>query len=337
MSLDSFPQKKHRGRQLIENSSEGDQPLLSAGFLFSDQSNQTLEESLTRRLLFCCLLAETTSLIKKMNKSGARNGPWSDPIAFENIYDQIQVRSNRLWSDPTALEVASDQTKVRSKRLWSDPIALEVASDQTHVCSNPPMIRLFQTKWPLIRPSPDHGPDFSDQNDLWIEYPQTIDQTLVRSNFRPDPVISVWEHTGVRSTGSDHKQIWVWASTWEGLPKLMVHSQDLQENLSLLAAVPGDRIFMQMLEWNLLKTIKFSRINWQRPNMASTKKNYLHSSIQKNYFFKHLYRHITTSKGRETFFLLGCVICSNSSSLWPLLSFWPAAAHYHISGHYLCA
>ena len=27
-------------------------------------------------------------------------------------------------------------------------------------------------------------------------------------------VISVWEHTGVRSTGSDHKPIWVRTSTW---------------------------------------------------------------------------------------------------------------------------
>ena len=101
-----------------------------------------------------------------------------------------------------------DQTQLRSKsplirqkrariRLWSDPIALEIASDQTQVRSIPPMIRLFRPKWPLIRPSPDH------------------DQTVVRSNFRKDPVISVWEHTGVRSTGSDQKSIWVWTSTWD--------------------------------------------------------------------------------------------------------------------------
>ena len=82
------------------------------------------------------------------------------------------------------------------RHLWSNPIALEVASDQTKVRSNPPMIRLFRPKWPLIRPSPDR------------------DQTVVRSNFRKDPVISVWEHTGVRSTGSDQKSIWVWTSTW---------------------------------------------------------------------------------------------------------------------------
>ena len=82
------------------------------------------------------------------------------------------------------------------RHLWSDPIALEVASDQTKVRSNSPMIRPFRPKWPLIRPSPDH------------------DQFVVRSNFRKDPVISVWEHTGVRSTGSDQKSIWVWTSTW---------------------------------------------------------------------------------------------------------------------------
>ena len=31
-------------------------------------------------------------------------------------------------------------------------------------------------------------------------------QTVVRSNFRLDPVILVWEYTVVRSIGSDHKQ-----------------------------------------------------------------------------------------------------------------------------------
>ena len=86
---------------------------------------------------------------------------WSDPIALEVASDQTKMRSKRLWSDPIALEVGSDQTKVRSKRLWSDPIALEVASDQTQVHSNPPMIRLFRPKWPLIRLSPEHGPDRS--------------------------------------------------------------------------------------------------------------------------------------------------------------------------------
>ena len=59
---------------------------------------------------------------------------------------------------------------VRSKRLWSDPVSLEVVSDQTQVRSNPPMIRLFRPNWPLIRPSPDHCPDFSDQNELWSDH-----------------------------------------------------------------------------------------------------------------------------------------------------------------------
>ena len=38
---------------------------------------------------------------------------------------------------------------------------LEVAFDQTQVRSNPPIIRLFRPKLPLIRPSPDHRPDRS--------------------------------------------------------------------------------------------------------------------------------------------------------------------------------
>ena len=86
----------------------------------------------------------------------------SDPISLEVASDQTKVHSKRLWSDPIALEVASGQTKVRSKRLWSDPIALEVASDQTQVRLNPPMIRLLGPQRPLIRPSPDHGPDRKD-------------------------------------------------------------------------------------------------------------------------------------------------------------------------------
>ena len=57
--------------------------------------------------------------------------------------------------------------------------------------------------------------DFSDEIDLWPDQLQTMVQTVVGSNFRPQPVISVWEHTGVRSIGSDHKAIWVYTSTWE--------------------------------------------------------------------------------------------------------------------------
>ena len=38
--------------------------------------------------------------------------------------------------------------------------------------------------------------------------------SVVHSNVRPDSVISVWEDTGVRSIGSDHKAICVCTSTW---------------------------------------------------------------------------------------------------------------------------
>ena len=41
--------------------------------------------------------------------------------------------------------------------------------------------------------------------------------TIERSNRCPEPVISVWEDTGVRSSGSSHSSIWVWTSTWESI------------------------------------------------------------------------------------------------------------------------
>ena len=37
---------------------------------------------------------------------------------------------------------------------------------------------------------------------------------LVLLNFRQDPIISVWEHTGVRSTGNGRISISVGTSTW---------------------------------------------------------------------------------------------------------------------------
>ena len=55
--------------------------------------------------------------------------------------------------------------------------------------------------------------DFSYQIDFWPEQFQTMVQTVVRSNFRPDSVISVWDPTGVRSVGLDHKAFWVCTST----------------------------------------------------------------------------------------------------------------------------
>ena len=107
-------------------------------------------------------------------------------------------------------------------------------------------IRPSRPNRPLIRPNPDHGPDYKDfdqtfqteltsdqteprpwprlkriwwdrpdRTDLWSDRNQTMVQTIVRSNRFPDPVISVWEHRGVRSIGSDHSSIWVWAKTWE--------------------------------------------------------------------------------------------------------------------------
>ena len=50
-----------------------DQHLLSAGLLVSDQSHRTLDESLIGTLLYCCLLAEPTSLNKKKQKNLKKN------------------------------------------------------------------------------------------------------------------------------------------------------------------------------------------------------------------------------------------------------------------------
>ena len=101
-----------------------------------------------------------------------------------------------FWSDPSALEEVMIRPNCAPSSLWSNQSALEEV---------------------MIRPNCAQSclwSDFSDQIDLWPDHLQTIVQTVVRSNFRPDPVISVLEHTVVRSTGSDHKPIWVWTSTW---------------------------------------------------------------------------------------------------------------------------
>ena len=105
---------------------------------------------------------------------GFRNGPWSDPIAFEPFIISLTFARMRLRSDPIALELFMIRLKCARIRLWSD---------------------------------------FSYQIDFWPEQFQTMVQTVVRSNFRPDSVISVWDPTGVRSVGLDHKAFWVCTST----------------------------------------------------------------------------------------------------------------------------
>ena len=100
-----------------------------------------------------------------------------------------------------------DQTQLRSKSPLIRQKCARTGYDQTQLRSKSPLIR---PKCARIR----LWSDFSDQIDLWSDHLQTIVQTVVRSKFLPDPVISFWEHTGVRSTGSDQKPIWVWTSTW---------------------------------------------------------------------------------------------------------------------------
>ena len=52
--------------------------------------------------------------------------------------------------------------------------------------------------------------DLPDRIDFWSDWNQTMVHTIVRSNCFSGPLILVWEHTGVRSIGSDHSSIWVW-------------------------------------------------------------------------------------------------------------------------------
>ena len=77
----------------------------------------------------------------------------------------------RQWSDSTAFKMVM----VRLSCLnwsWLDLSALESA-----------YIRLFRPNWPLIKPTPDYGPDFSDQIYLSSVHLQTMVQSEVRSTF----------------------------------------------------------------------------------------------------------------------------------------------------------
>ena len=133
------------------------------------------------------------------------------------------------------------------KHFWSDPIAFE------EVVIRPNCVRRgydqikMRPKSSLIRPKCARNrlwSDFSDQVDLWSDHRQTIVQTVMRSNFLPDAVISVWEHTGVRSTGSDHKPIWVWTSTWVEFALKAIVFNAIQQILSwwILANLISDSI-----------------------------------------------------------------------------------------------
>ena len=171
--------------------------MLSAGLLYLIRAIR-IYMSLWSELCFIVASWQSQHLSVKKNQKkwkqwGTRNGPWSDPIAFKHISDQTQLRSNRLWSDPIALEPFMTRLKCTRIRLWSH---------------------------------------FSDQIDPWSDQLQTMLKTLVCSNFRPDPVISIWEHTGVRLIGSDHKAIWVCTSTGlHSLIKLNAQNEILQNNL----------------------------------------------------------------------------------------------------------
>ena len=162
---------------------------------FFDQSYGTYDGSLIRTLLCGCFLAEPTSISKKNEKNNE----------IEMVPDQTQLRSKTFLIRPKCARKGYDQTQLRSKSALIRP-----------KCAR---IRLWS--------------DLSDQINLWSDHLQTIVKTVVRSNFLPDPVISVWENTGVRSTGSDHKPIWVWTSTWDvKSPWVRAHCKNMTNNFN---------------------------------------------------------------------------------------------------------
>ena len=152
--------------------------------------------------LYCCLLAEPTSLSNKIKTKKKEKNK-----ALEIVSDQTQLRSKAFLIRRKCARRSYDQTQLRSKAPLIRPKCARRGYDQTQLRSKSPLIRPMCARIRLCS-------DFSDKIDLWSDHRQTMVQTVVRSNFHPDPIISVWEHTGVLSTMSDHKPIWVWTSTW---------------------------------------------------------------------------------------------------------------------------
>ena len=144
---------KHCGLQLIKVSSEGDRPLLSAGLIFSDQSYRTYDGSLIRTLLCGCLLAEPTSLSKKIEKINA----------LVMVPDQTQLRSKTFLIRPKCAIRCYDQTQLRSKLPLIRQKCTGRGFDQTQLRSKSALIR---PKCARIR----LWSDFSDQIDLWSDH-----------------------------------------------------------------------------------------------------------------------------------------------------------------------
>ena len=122
----------------------------------------------------------------------------------------LSKKKQKKWKKNNALEMVHDQTQLRSKTFLIRPKCARRGYDQTQLRSKSPLIRRKCARIHLWS-------DFSDQIDLWSDHLQTIVQTVVRSNFLQDPVISVWEYTSVGSTGSDHKPTWVCLTSFPGL------------------------------------------------------------------------------------------------------------------------
>ena len=117
----------------------------------------------------------------------------------------LWVKKTKKWKKQ-ALEIVPDQTQLRSKTFLIRPKCAWRGYDQTQLRSK---LLLIRPKCARLR----LWSDFSDQIGLWSDHLQTMVQTVERSNLIPEPVILVWERTGVRSTESDYKLIWVWTST----------------------------------------------------------------------------------------------------------------------------
>ena len=101
--------------------------------------------------------------------------------------------------------------------FWSERYFFVASWQSKHLSVKKHKNEKRRSKLSLIRPKCAWirlWSDLSDQIDFCSDHLRTIVQTVVRSNFRPDPATSVCEHTGVRSVGSDHKPIWFWTSTW---------------------------------------------------------------------------------------------------------------------------
>ena len=180
--------------------------------LYSSDSMDEFRQLCIRDIVVSSFPLKGTSLCYQLDPFfliraiGLQTSLWSRCFNVASWLSQhLSVKKQKMKKK--ALEIVPDQTQLRSKSFLIRPKSARRVYDQTQLRSKLPLIRLKCARNRLWS-------DFSDQIDLWSDHLQTIVQNVVRSNFRPDPVISIWEHTGVHSTGPDQNSIWAWTSTW---------------------------------------------------------------------------------------------------------------------------